>query len=165
MPRARVVLNAFTSAEVAAISGLSLPMVHYLAREGVLVSAYGGPESRRGRVRFYSYRDLVVARLIQRFRECGVEIQRLKTAVRKIASDSRLVSDAAPTDFSCLVFDGRDLAQLSLDGFAETFRDDKQRSFGFVIDVHGLKEDVRARLSPEKLSRFTMLKKKLVYAA
>lgn len=67
MPKPRKLLNGFTAGEVAAISGLSLHMVNYLAREAYLSPAYAG-EAARGKVRYYSYRDLVVARIVQHLR-------------------------------------------------------------------------------------------------
>ena len=88
MNKAKAVLNAFTAAEVSQITGLSKPMIDYLARADFMRPAYD-PDGRpvRGRVRYYSYRDLVVARIVQRLRENGVELTRLKAAIQTLADD------------------------------------------------------------------------------
>src|SRR5215472_17194819 len=86
MPQPRTVLNGFTAREVERITGLSVPMVDYLSREGYLRPTYG-LERVRGRVRFYSYRDLMVARIVQRLRERGIELRRLKQSIQRLSED------------------------------------------------------------------------------
>jgi len=69
MPSPRKLLNAFPPREVSQITGLSLPMLDYLSRMGYLRPSYGSGPGVRGKVRYYSYRDLVIARIVQRLRE------------------------------------------------------------------------------------------------
>ena len=74
MPTPRKVLNAFPALEVSRITGLSVAMIDYLSRSNLLRPSYGDTSGGRGKVRYYSYRDVVIARLIQRLREGGVKL-------------------------------------------------------------------------------------------
>ncbi len=87
MPKPRIALNGFTAAEVNAVSGLSRPMIEYLNRHGYLRPAYAPEDNPRGRVRYYSYRDLVVARLIQLLREGGIQLTRMRAATQQLSED------------------------------------------------------------------------------
>ena len=86
MPKPREVLNAFTAYEVWKITGLSIHMIDYLARDNYLNPTYAKGRVR-GKVRYYSYRDLVVARIIQKLRESGIELRRLKKSIQLLIKD------------------------------------------------------------------------------
>jgi DNA-binding transcriptional MerR regulator len=157
MPLARKVLNGFTAAEVHAVSELSRPMIEYLNRHGFLRPAYAQADNPRGRVRFYSYRDLVVARLIQRLRETGIQLGRLKTAVERIAQDSFWSGKLTPAEgLNWLVCDGRTCLLCNQDGFLDDFLGGDQRAFAFVINMGQLLVEVRARVPEDKREHFTM---------
>src|SRR5262245_19045004 len=93
MPVARRTLNGFTAQEVQRITGLSVHMINYLRRADILHPAYGSglripkKTKRRGSVRYYSYRDLVAARLVHRLRENGVELHKLKAAIQQVCRE------------------------------------------------------------------------------
>lgn len=157
MPVARKVLNAFTATEVHAISGLSRPMIEYLKRHGFLHPAYAQSDNPRGRVRFYSYRDLVVARLIQRLRETGIQLSRLKAAVERITQDSFWSEGALPADgLNWLVSDGRSCLLRNRDGFLDDLMGSGQRAFAFVVNMGELLVEVRERVPEGKREHFTM---------
>lgn len=150
MARAKKVLNAFPANEVTSITGLSRPMVDYLSHEGFLRPAYGNHERRRGRVRYYSYRDLVVARLIQRLRETGVELQRLKKAVQKLNEHPDWVAHADPTEkVRWLLSDGKRMFIRNQDGFMEDIQKG-QRAFAFIVNLEHLEAEVLKRVPPKK---------------
>ncbi|MFV0922957.1 MerR family transcriptional regulator [Sphingomonas parapaucimobilis] len=157
MPLPRKVLNGFTAAEVHAVSGLSRPMIEYLKRHGFLQPAYAPPDNPRGRVRFYSYRDLVVARLIQRLRETGIQLRRLKAAVERIAQDSFWSDGITPAEgLNWLVSDGRTCLLRNQDGFLDDFIGGGQRALAFVVNMGELLVEVRDRVPEEKRGHFTM---------
>src|ERR1700730_10416668 len=108
MPKPKKLLNAFTPKEVYKITGLSVHMSGYLAREGYLRPSYpqGGI---RGKIRYYSYRDLVVARIVQRLREAGIELKRLKRGIQLLSSDDTWLSRGKERAISLLATDGRRL--------------------------------------------------------
>src|ERR1700727_538516 len=86
MNKAQPVLNGFSADDIHRITGLSIHTINYLAREGYLRPAYT-IGNRRGRVRYYSYRDLVVARIIQKLTATGLELKRLKRAIKLLNAD------------------------------------------------------------------------------
>lgn len=166
MPKVRTVLNGFTASEVNTITGLSRPMIDYLSRHEFLRPAYSAPGNPRGRVRYYSYRDLVVARLIQRLRVGGVQLSRLKEVVCELASDGSWTSTGDPIDrLRFLVSDGRSVQMLNRDGFLDEVAGSAQRSFSFVVNVTLLRDEVRALVPAPKRDRFSMDVVELEYEA
>ncbi len=165
MPKVRKVLNGFTAAEVHGITGLSKPMIDYLRREGFLQPAYTSPDNPRGRVRFYSYRDLLIARLIQRLRETGVELRRLKEAVQRIAADDFWADGTDPKNgLEWVVSDGKTVHLLNSDGFLDDLTGSGQRSFAFVVNVGRLQKEVRDQIDEERQSSFSMIVSELRYS-
>ena len=166
MPVARKVLNGFTAAEVHAISGLSRPMIEYLKRHGFLSPSYAEADNPRGRVRFYSYRDLVVARLIQRLRETGIQLARLKAAVERVAQDSFWSGGQLPADgLNWLVSDGRTCLLRDREGFLDDLIGGGRRTFAFVVNIGELMVEVRERVPENKRKHFTMETKQLRFIA
>lgn len=168
MPVPKKVLNAFPATEVRDITGLSLPMINYLSHEGFLVPSYGTFANPRGKVRYYSYRDLVVARLIQRLRETGVELSRLKQAVAKLSAEFVWQADLDPiARLSWVVSDGKEVLLRNEDGFLDDLsgRGAGQRSFAFVVHLGRLEAEVKALVPMGKRKRFTMENKALEYAS
>jgi len=166
MPKPREVLNGFTAAEVREISGLSLPMIDYLLRMGFLTPAYIGPIGRRGRVRYYSYRDLVAARLVQRLRETGIQLSRLKHAVQLLSKkEGWAVSQEPHQRLTWLLSDGKEVLFRSEDGFLETLRGDGQRAFAFIVNLDNLTNEIRERLKEPQSLNFSLRNRPLRYAA
>jgi DNA-binding transcriptional MerR regulator len=160
MPKPRQVLNAFTATEVSDVTGLSRVMINYLRRMdffGPAPAGYGG--GRRGRTRFYSYRDLLIARLIQRLREAGVGLVTVKKAVERLRSDRlwREISDDLPSALRWLRTDGKDVFLERPAGFLEYLRSDGQGAFAFVVNVSGLAAEIKEKIpDAEKLENFSL---------
>ena len=108
MPKAKPSTNAFPPASASAIVGMSVHMLNYLAREGYLIPAYE-QSGRRGKTRYYSYRDLVIARLLQKLLDAGVELSRLKDGIKKLATHRSWSSLNPHKAFRMLATDGRNL--------------------------------------------------------
>jgi len=164
MPRTKKVLNAFPADEVSRYTGLSRPMVDYLAHEGFLRPAYGNPEGRRGKVRYYSYRDLVIARIIQRLRDSGVELYRLKAAIQELNSHSdwrELPSDQAE-QIRWLVSDGRKVFIRNQDGFLDEVGK-KQRAFAFIVNLEGVVGEVKRAVPAKKRKHWSIENTELVF--
>lgn len=160
MPKPRRVLNGFTALEVEAITGLSKPMIDYLAREGYLTPYYGKerpPEKARvrGLVRYYSYRDLVVARVVQRLRECGLELKRLKSAICTLSED-RAWFPPGKRPFDLLATDGKEVYFYHQNGSLVELTKQRQQAFSFVVDVAKVQREVRGRIERVKRQAFAM---------
>lgn len=146
-----------TPLAVGFLSGLSRPMIEYLNRRGFLRPAYAQANNPRGRVRYCSYRDLVVACLIQRLRETGIQLSRLKVAVERIAQDSFWADELTPAEgLNWLVNDGRICLLRTQDGFLDDFLGGGQRAFAFVVNMGVLLGHERARIPEDKRKDFTM---------
>ena len=166
MPRVRKVLNGFTASEVCRISRISAPMLEYLRRHDFLSPGHvGGDDRRQGRVRFYSYRDLVVAKLIQRLRESGVRLHLLKQAVAEMARDEFWPDGVSPADgLKWVVSDGKSVLLKDEDGFLDEITGPGQRSFAFVVNVERLRAEVEGEALKTRSGPFTMRSEELVYA-
>lgn len=145
MPKAKRLLNAFTAKEVNTITGLSRPMIEYLRRSDFLTPAYQETPGRRGKIRYYSYRDLLVARLIQRLRANGVELITIKEAVITLRDDPlwENAGGTVPPSLRWLRTNGRDVFIDRQDGFLEYMRADRQGAFAFLVNVSELATEVR----------------------
>lgn len=165
MPVPRKVLNAFPAREVSRITGLSLPMIDYLLREDLLRPSYGEEAGRRGKVRYYSYRDLVIARLIQRLREGGVQLGRLKAAVQTLCRDGPWVAKGDPMSrLNWLITDGSEVFLRNDDGFLDALTGSGQRAFAFVVNLSQLEAEVRERIPAAQRAHFDIENRSLIYA-
>ena len=162
MPRPKAVLNAFTSREVAVISGLSLHMVNYLALNGYLLPCYERAEVR-GSVRYYSYRDLVIARLIQRLRDGGVELKRLKEGIAALATSELWAKVGKDRSVSLLVTDGRSLLVPDEGGSLLDLTRSGQLAFAFVVDVAAARAEVVSLLPRRSVEHFSLSIEPLLY--
>lgn len=163
MPRPRRVLNAFTAQEVRRYTGLSIHMINYLARAGYVEPFYGS--GTRGKVRFYSYRDLTIADIVQRLRQTGVELARLKKALDTLREDHAWVQTKSgrTRPINWLVTDGRNVLLKHEDGFLDELRPGGQRSFAFVVTLRTVQSEVRSRIEPRKRKLFDIQNRDLIY--
>jgi DNA-binding transcriptional MerR regulator len=155
MPRPRKVLNAFTAREVKEITGISVHMINYLCRSGYLKPFYG--QGTRGKVRFYSYRDLVIAQIVQRLRQTGVELARLKRALETLRQDHAWLKKEGPRKskpIQWLVTDGKKVLLKHDDGFLDELQPGGQRSFAFVVTLQTIQREVRSKIEPQKRKYF-----------
>ncbi|WP_158667838.1 MerR family transcriptional regulator [Bradyrhizobium guangdongense] len=169
MPKSKRFLNAFTKREVHDITGLSLPMIDYLEANGYLDPAYRdetrGVRTRdHGRVRYYSYRDLVIAHVVQKLRAAGVRLPKLKEAIKALDRDNEWTKVDRRDRIRWLVFDGKKVALRREDGFIEDLRTG-QRSFTFVVGLTATIAEVTALIRPpERREMFSMQNRRLVAA-
>jgi DNA-binding transcriptional MerR regulator len=158
MPIPKPKRNAFSPTEVRRITGISLPMLDYLSRMDYLQPYYVEP-GVRGKVRYYSYRDLVVARTIQRLRETGVELARLKEAIQQLARDETWFPENPPngaTVLRWLVTDGKRVMLENDDGFLDELRPNGQRAFAFIINLQNMQGEIKSRIPRGKRRLFSM---------
>jgi DNA-binding transcriptional MerR regulator len=165
MPIVKPAINGFTAFQVHRITGLSQPMIEYLRRMNYLQPFYNTAIPTRGKVRYYSYRDLVIARIIQRLRETGVELSRLKEAMISLRDDKTWLQDGALPDVSgplkWLISDGKTVWQRGHDGFLKDLRPGGQRAFAFIVNMEGVTAEVKKNLSRRQRKDFSMENRKL----
>ena len=157
--RAKQVLNGFSANEIASISKLSLHTINYLAREGYLRPTYA-KGTIRGRVRYYSYRDLVVARIIQKLTATGLELKRLKRAI-KLLSDDVTWQDAE--QLHLLATDGRQVFYHLKNGSLLELKPNLQQSFAFVLDVTKTRAETRRLVDGKRRRRFALENHPLIF--
>jgi DNA-binding transcriptional MerR regulator len=158
---ARKVLNGFSAQEVRRLSGLSLHMISYLAREHYLEPAYGLGRIR-GRARYYSYRDLLVARIIAKLLASGVELTRLKKSIRLLSEHRTWFDPKKPVDV--LATDGWKIYYHDRNGLLVELTQSRQGAFAFVLDVTKAQMELKRQLAPKKRNNYTLENKPLLFA-
>lgn len=157
---AKKVLNGFSAAEMASISKLSLHTINYLAREGYLRPTYA-KGAVRGRVRYYSYRDLVVARIIKKLTATGLELKRLKRAIKLLSDD---VTWQNTEGLHLLATDGHQVFYRLKNGSLLDLKPKLQQSFAFVLDVTKTQAETKRLITdPKRRRRFALENHPLIF--
>lgn len=146
---------AFSAAQVEEITGLSQHMLNYLVRKRYLVPSYQR-KGVRGKVRYFSFRDMIIARIIHKLAESGIELQRLKKGIRDLQASHIWLEKGRERALSMLASDGHSLYVPDESGSLHDIARRGQMAFAFLLDVNAAKDDVRAKLSPEQLAYFSM---------
>lgn len=130
---------------------------HFFFSAAVLQPAYGSPDRRRGKVRYYSYRDLVIAKVVQGLRDTGVELYRLKEAIQALNSHPQWVE--LPGDereqVRWLVSDGSKVFIRNQDGFLDEVSR-KQRAFSFIVNLDGVAAELKRKVPKKKRQRWSI---------
>jgi DNA-binding transcriptional MerR regulator len=134
-------VESFTAAQAARLSGLSLDMVNYLCRYEIVV-ARGSTVRGRGRPRRYIYADVLLLRVMAQLLKQGVSVLGLR---KSLAAYRRRGNQ--PDIGSCRYFvtDGYNVF-LQDDGRLEDMTSG-QRAFAFVLDLEPVREAVRKKMS------------------
>lgn len=146
---------AFSAAQVEEITGLTLAMVNYLVRKGYLVPSYQR-DGGRGKVRYFSFRDLVIARIIQKLALSGLELTRLKKGIQMLQETHFWLEKGRDRTLSLLATDGVSLFVPDENGSLHDLARRGQMAFTFLLDVNAAREEVRANLSPKQREHFSM---------
>ena len=129
----------FAAARAAELSGLSVAMVNYLCRIGV-VEPTCACQRGHGRARHYSFGDIVALRVVDRLSKSGVQPLRLKKAMRGMRKfHPEITAKSLPA--SHFVTNGRDV-YLHRNGESPERVFDGQFAFAFVIELYPIQRDV-----------------------
>lgn len=142
-----VVKNTFSSKQASEFSELSMAMVNYLFRTGLMTPAIGRKRGK-GIERKYSFGDLVILKSIAKLLGAGVSVLRLKKALvnlRKLHADITLHNIPG----AYLVTDGKEVYLKQSNGVIELLTSG-QLSFIFVVDIESVRKDAVSYL--KKLS-------------
>lgn len=133
----------FPASQAARCSGLSLAMVNYLCRTGIVEPSCSCSRGH-GKSRHYSFGDVVALRLVARLSKHGVQVLRLKNALhglRRFHPEITLTSLPA----SHIVTNGKDL-YLYREGEPVERAFDGQYAFAFVVELAQLQKEVASVL-------------------
>lgn len=118
--------------EAARLSGLSKHMLTYLGRTEILPPS--GSEPRRGRRRAYTFSDVIFLRVIAELLEKGIEVKRLREALKRARDETSSWIDIRRNPRRYLVTDGTEL-YVNRKGRLESKTVNGQFAFAFVIDL------------------------------
>ena len=130
----------FTTAQAAAVSGLSIDMVNYLCRYDLVMAGRSGPRVR-GRRRRFLFPDLILLKVIARLLENGISVLRLKRALLHLQQGNRHHEDLLTRRF--VATDG--VALYVLDRGVWEILGSRQLAFAFVFEIPGLRREVAER--------------------
>lgn len=137
----------YTVRQAAHVSGLSVHMVDYLCRHQI-VTPSASQELGRGKIRYYTYTDLVVLRVVAKLLDQGVSVLRFRKQYQLLKSRK---FDAAQL-MACryLVTDGSNI--YLKDDRAQLLErlDSGQTAFAFVMDLNPVKKAVAESLKSKK---------------
>jgi DNA-binding transcriptional MerR regulator len=141
------VAEYYTVREAARLTALSVDMVNYLARHKVVVSS-GNRSRGRGRVRLYTFADLVLLRAIGQLLERGISVLRLNKSFASAQRRGKTTSELLSRKY--LVTDGynvyfQDSGKLEL-------LESGQLAFAFVLELDAIRISVRTGLHLQQVS-------------
>lgn len=137
-------------------------MLNYLAQKGYLIPTYGRT-GRRGVTRRYSYRDLVIARIVQKLLDAGLEIKRLKKAIQELGRPERWKGEPEMV-LRLLATDGTSLFFPEENGTVRDLTRNGQLGFAFLLDMRSAKAEIEVRLSETEREHFSLENRRLIYA-
>jgi len=152
--RARQVKNAFTVKEVSEITDLQPAMLNFLIRQDYLHPTYREDHDLptrkkrrpRGNSRYFSYRDLMIAKTIQRLLNAGVQLIRVKEALEDLRADKHWLVTTKGISLEraihWLVTDGKKVYLRDQDGFLDLLGKAPQRAFSFIVEMTSVRSDV-----------------------
>ncbi|MBO9697203.1 MAG: MerR family transcriptional regulator [Sphingopyxis sp.] len=138
----------FTSAEAARLAGFKKPyMLNHLEREGIFIRE-NFDDRRHGRVRKYTFGDVIVLRSINRMLELGARPARIRSVIQELTkmkgfTDAREASEFAARALGTSLFVSRTEAFLiESDQKVLELLKDGQMAFGFFLTVKEISQDV-----------------------
>lgn len=119
------------------VSGLSIHMLNYFCRNGI-VEPSGGSKRGRGVPRLYSFEDILLLRVLERLLAQGVSPLRLRSAIQGIQERGRSRKELVSKRF--VTTDGYDVF-FDDDGVLERLSSG-QLAFAFILKLDTLRAEV-----------------------
>jgi DNA-binding transcriptional MerR regulator len=135
----------FTVQEAARIVVLSVDMLNYLSRYGIVIAS-GSRECGRGRPRRYTFADLILLRAIAQLLQRGVSVLRLKQSL--VAARKRGQATAELLSRRYLLTDGYNV--YFQDSGSLELLETGQMAFAFVLELAGVRTSVKAGIERER---------------
>ena len=89
------------------LTGVGIQTIGYWARTGLITPSVRDSDGQAGRIRNWSYADLVALRTAKRLRESGIPLQAIRRVVAELRRNEK--NDTHPLASKRLVTDGRDV--------------------------------------------------------
>ncbi|MBJ7500560.1 MAG: MerR family transcriptional regulator [Sphingopyxis sp.] len=138
----------FTSSEAARLAGFKKPyMLNHLEREGIFIRE-NFEDRRHGRVRKYTFGDVIVLRSINRMLELGARPARIRSVIQELTkmkgfTDAREASEFAARALGTSLFVSRTEAFLiESDQKVLELLKGGQMAFGFFLTVKEISQEV-----------------------
>lgn len=145
-------LKGYSTVEAAAISGLTLTMVDYLARTGVVRPSIEAKPGR-GRPRIYSFGDLVALRALKTLLRAGVDVLHLRKGIAGLQKCYGKSLATCPADY--LFTDGKSLYLRNGSDPVSDVSKGGQLVFLFMCDLRHLdletRRDAETHSSPRRV--------------
>ncbi|MYJ71900.1 MAG: MerR family transcriptional regulator [Rhodospirillaceae bacterium] len=138
------VLKSYSSEEARSICGFNtIYMLHYLARQGVVVPSVEF-EERRGKRYQYSFRDLVLLKAVQQLLAHGVSVKRLRAAQ---AEYRKLCDETGPDDLleRFLLTDGANVLFVEAPDRMIDLKQGPQLTMHLLLDLKPINDEVSER--------------------
>jgi DNA-binding transcriptional MerR regulator len=134
--------DSFSSRQVAFISGLSMAMVDYLCRHGIVTPSGGGGRGR-GTARQYNFSDLVILKVVVEMLRAGLSVARLKKSLIALRKQHVDLSTRVPP-IGLLVTDGR---TVYLKRAGDSLEDllVGQMAFAFVLELDSIHNELTSK--------------------
>ncbi|MBA3676114.1 MAG: MerR family transcriptional regulator [Sphingosinicella sp.] len=133
-------LQGYNVQTVAALAGLTPPMVNYLCRQKLIQPSLS-KQRGRGRPLSYSFGDIVMLRVIARLLNSGVSVERVRkafTALRK--HHPAITPTTLPARY--LITDGKSVFLSDGKAQLEELDGRGQMSFAFVLELSTIRDEV-----------------------
>lgn len=106
-------MDGFGVRQASRLTGCTPRQLRYWDEIGFVGPSVQGTTGRPGHPRIYSFRDLVVLRVVRSLLDQGMSLQQVRRAFAYLAADAGLAEDLAATR---LLSEGRSILQLSREG-------------------------------------------------
>tara|TARA_R110002110_G_scaffold368869_1_gene578713 strand:- start:2204 stop:2653 length:450 start_codon:yes stop_codon:yes gene_type:complete len=135
-------VNSFSVKQAARFSGLTLVMVNYLCRTGVLEPS-GSNARGRGRRREYTFSDIVILKSLKRLLDSGIGVSKLKRALNALRREYPEISrDKLPAKLRYLVTNGETIYLRRKPDALQAMDGSDQFEFAFVINLAQIHTEV-----------------------
>ena len=135
------VLDLFSIAEAANLTGLRRPMLDYLCRAKILVPSHPGARGR-GRRRLYSFGDLLLLRVLARMLAAGVSVKRARESFKNLNKHCARIGPMSSVA-SYLITDGERVFLRESNQSLEDLAESGQLSFLFVFELGKFHRELR----------------------
>jgi DNA-binding transcriptional MerR regulator len=136
-------IDSFRIQHAARLSGLSITMIDYLCRTKIVAPSRMGSRGRgRGTARRFSFGDVVLLRTYSRLLAQGVSVKRLKEAHHTWSRQFKTLDDQLTPPPKFLLTDGHAVYLRTSDQVVAELNKDGQFAFGFIVDLHQVRDEV-----------------------
>ncbi len=142
----------FKISAAARLSGLSISMVDYLCRQGIVIPSASNRRTR-GKARLFGISDILMLRSLKILLSRGVSVLRLRESINTLRvryPDN--IEGKFPERF--LVTNGKDVLFKSKDGVIESINEGGQFAFSFVVDLHDVRDKLAEELNEIEVKKF-----------